>query len=78
MRSRAAERAYYARLMNDPEEKAKLRLEACGRHALIVFERLKTGKYKDYSFRDFVIEVKGHSDSIDDWFNHDGWRKNSA
>jgi len=73
MRYRAQEKAYLTDLMNNPTTKAELRLEACERHALVVTRRLKAGKYADYSFRDFVIAVKEHSDTIDDWFE-DGWR----
>ena len=75
MRYRAQEKAYLTELMNNPKTKAELRLEACERHAKVVYNRFRDGKYADYSFRDFVIAVKEHSDTIDEWFDRDGWKR---
>jgi hypothetical protein len=76
MRYRAQEKAYLTDLMNNPKTKAELRLEACERHEKAIKYLAERGAYRHLTVEQFVfIVIKEHSDTIDEWFDRDGWKR---
>jgi hypothetical protein len=62
--------------MNDPREKARLRLAACERHEKIILGLASRGAYSHLTVEQFVfIVIKEHSDNIDEYFDRDGWKR---
>jgi hypothetical protein len=73
--SRAMEKAYLWSCMQDPKEKARLRLAACERHEQVMLDLARRGRYRNMTNDQFLDMIMEHSETIDEYFDRDGWRR---